>query len=336
MALYKGFIRGLLFRMEAEQAHRAVLSGLDAWAASRLGQRKAPASLGGEVQVFGLRFPNRVGLAAGMDKDGEHIRGFERLGFGHLELGTVTPRPQVGNPKPRMFRLPRDRAIINRMGFNNKGVEHLKRRLAETERSVVIGANIGKNKDTPNPQAHLDYLHCFTELVPYCDYFTVNVSSPNTPGLRELQHEDRLRRILSELQSENIKYKDPRPILLKLAPDLAYEDVEKTVQVALESGISGLVLTNTTVARQHLHTNGAQVKAIGNGGLSGAPLKAAAQDILRFVKQELAYPYPVIGVGGIMSGAEGQARLEAGAGLIQVYSGLVYEGPHLVQDLASL
>lgn len=338
MSVYKNLLRPLLFSLDAEQAHQLSLQSLSFLRGMPLLGAQLPRILRAqqdnqEETFFGLNFKNWVGLAAGMDKNGDHIEALSALGFGHLEVGTVTPKPQAGNPKPRMFRLPKDKALINRMGFNNKGVDHLRERLSRLNPTCIIGANIGKNKDTPNSQAHEDYLKCFTELVPYCHYFTINVSSPNTPGLRELQHQDRLRKILSTLQSENVKYREPRPLLLKLAPDLEKHEVAAIVEISMECGLSGLVLSNTTTDRKALSYPVRKVKAIGNGGLSGKPLLTKANKLLAYVSQELDYPYPIIAVGGIMSPEDAQEKLQLGADLVQVYSGLVYEGPQLVRSI---
>lgn len=288
-----------------------------------------------ERKVFGLNFPNPVGLAAGFDKDGQHYRAMASLGFGFLELGTVTPRPQEGNPQPRLFRLPPDEALINRMGFNNEGVDALVDRLKKSRRpeGVIIGGNIGKNKDTPNERAVDDYVLCFERLYPYVDYFVVNVSSPNTPNLRDLQEKEPLLALLNRLQELNEDRPTPKPILLKIAPDLTDGQLDDIVEIVDASGIAGLIATNTTIARSGLHTDEQKVEAIGSGGLSGQPLTRRATEVIRYLYQKSEGRWPIIGVGGIASAADAREKLDAGAALIQIYSGLVYEGPTLVKKI---
>lgn len=291
-----------------------------------------------ERHTMGLSFPNGVGLAAGFDKNGKHIEALANLGFGFIEVGTVTPKAQDGNPQPRLFRLPKDRALINRMGFNNEGVDALVQRLKHLRHKgmpggVVIGGNIGKNKLTPNEAAENDYLICFEKLFPWVDYFVVNVSSPNTPGLRDLQEKEPLTRLLNLLQEKNHAHDTPRPILLKIAPDLADAQLDDIVEIVRNTNLSGLIATNTTTSREHLHTTTAELEAIGAGGLSGTPVRARATEVIRYLREKLDRQYVIIGVGGIDSPESAQEKLDAGADLIQIYTGMIYEGPGLMKRI---
>ncbi len=286
-------------------------------------------------QVMGIGFPNPVGLAAGFDKDGKLFPAMGALGFGFVELGTVTPKPQPGNPSPRIFRLPADQALINRMGFNNEGADVLAARLRTTPvpKGLVLGGNIGKNKTTPNEQAVDDYLYCFRALYDLVDYFVVNVSSPNTPNLRELQDKEPLTRILSALQTENQALGAPKPILLKIAPDLTTSQLDDILDIVRATGIAGIVATNTTIQRDGLRTPAAVWEAMGPGGLSGAPLKKASTQILQYLRQHGPQGMTLIGVGGIATPLDAKEKLEAGADLVQVYTGLIYEGPSMVRSI---
>lgn len=289
---------------------------------------------------MGLEFPNPVGLAAGFDKDGKHIEGLACLGFGFIEVGTVTPLAQAGNPQPRLFRLPADRALINRMGFNNEGLEALVARLKILREKgipegIVIGGNIGKNKNTPNESAELDYLLGFEALFPWVDYFVVNVSSPNTPNLRALQEKEPLTRLLSQLQEKNKAKKAPKPILLKIAPDLGEEQLIEITDIIKSSGLAGVIATNTTISRAPLKTSVATLEAIGLGGLSGAPLRERATAVIRTLREQLGPDAVIIGVGGVDSPQSALEKIQAGADLVQVYSGLVYEGPGLIKRILS-
>lgn len=320
-------LRPLLFSLDAETAHNLTftLAGGPLGALSpAFAANKYPALA---TNAFGLQLPNPLGLAAGLDKDARLLPVWQRMGFGFVEVGTVTPLPQAGNPRPRLFRLKKDRALLNRMGFNNGGVEQMARRLAERPKGLIVGANIGKNKDTPNERAVDDYLKCFRPLQDKADYFVVNVSSPNTPGLRELQGKEALTEILSELQNINSLAK---PILLKIAPDLTDTQLDEVAQVVQATSVAGIIATNTTLSRDGLHTPAAEVQAIGAGGLSGAPLTARAQQVATHLS---GLGVPFIGVGGIMDGPTAQARLQAGASLVQVYSGFIYRGPALVPEI---
>jgi dihydroorotate dehydrogenase len=272
-----------------------------------------------ERRVLGLQFKNPVGLAAGFDKDGKYFEDLTALGFGFIEIGTVTPRPQDGNPKPRLFRLPEDEALINRMGFNNEG--------------VIIGGNIGKNKLTPNEDAAKDYNYCFETLFNYVDYFVVNVSSPNTPNLRALQDREPLTALLAGLQALNHQKTTPKPILLKIAPDLTDTQLDDILAIVKETKLTGLVATNTTIARSPLKTDSLSIETIGMGGLSGKPLTSRSTEVIRYLRKNGASNMVIIGVGGIHSAKDAAEKLAAGADLLQVYSGLVYEGPALVRRI---
>lgn len=336
-------LKPLLFLLPPETAHRVTTALLDLAAEipplrGLLRRLYCVTDQKLERRVLGLHFPNPVGLAAGFDKNGEHIPGMACLGFGFIEVGTVTPRPQAGNPQPRLFRLPADRALINRMGFNNAGLDVLVARLRRLRENglpegVIIGGNIGKNKDTPNEQAGDDYLRCFEALFPLVDYFVVNVSSPNTPGLRALQEKEPLTRLLQDLQEKNRAQSAPRPLLLKIAPDLTDEQLDDIAGIVRATGLDGVIATNTTIARSGLRTSVTELDAIGAGGLSGAPVRARSTEVIRYLREKLGAGPVIIGVGGIDSAAAALEKLNAGADLVQVYSGLVYEGPGLVREI---
>jgi dihydroorotate dehydrogenase len=285
-----------------------------------------------EVEVAGIRFPNRVGLAAGFDKDAIAFRELSALGFGFIEVGTVTPEPQTGNPQPRLFRLPADQALINRMGFNNSGVRAMAQRLAHNKGRVIIGGNIGKNKLTPNDAAVDDYLNCFRELRDLVDYFVVNISSPNTPGLRELQDKEPLIHLLNAIMEENRKAKQ-KPVFLKIAPDLTNEQVDDIVQIVRETQLAGVVVSNTTLSREGLRTPLRDVESIGAGGLSGKPLLNRSTELVRYIKSKSEGRFAIIASGGIFSSDDAIAKLMAGADLVQLYTGFIYEGPGLVKRI---
>ncbi|SEN72446.1 dihydroorotate oxidase A [Niastella yeongjuensis] len=302
----------------------------------------SPANGSLSKELFGLRFKNPVGLAAGFDKNALYLTELEALGFGFVEIGTVTPKPQAGNDKPRLFRLPKDQALINRMGFNNDGVQVVAQRLKEWREKhaqLIIGGNIGKNKVTPNEDAWKDYEICFRALFDCVDYFVVNVSSPNTPGLRELQEKDSLRKILSHLQTINRQEsgaetgRKPKPILLKIAPDLTPQQIDDVIDLALEIKLDGLVATNTTISREQLHTTGQELETIGAGGLSGAPVRKRATEIVRYIHEKTNGQIPVIASGGIFTAADAKEKLAAGASLVQVWTGFIYEGPAIVKNI---
>lgn len=328
-------LRPLLFLLPPERAHRFTFLLLEVAARipgllRLIGGGVPPKSAA--LDLMGLHFPSPVGLAAGMDKDARHVDAFARLGFGFIEVGTLTPRPQAGNPRPRLFRLPKDRALINRMGFNNGGVEVAAIRLRERRPGVIVGGNIGKNKDTPNERAAADYLACLEALHDVVDYFVVNVSSPNTPGLRELQEKGPLLDLLKLLHGRSMAKAGAapvKPVLLKIAPDLTDAQIDDVCDVVKASGIAGVIATNTTVSRDGLHTPAEEVTSMGAGGLSGAPLRDRSTAVIRLLRERLPRPLVIIGVGGIDSVESAMEKLAAGADLIQVYTGLIYAGPTL-------
>ena len=284
-------------------------------------------------EVAGLRFRNPVGLAAGFDKNAEMVDELEALGFGFIEIGTVTPKPQPGNEKPRLFRLKADKGLINRMGFNNKGAAVAAAKLRQRKSKILVGGNIGKNKDTPNEEALSDYLICFRELFDVVDYFVVNVSSPNTPGLRELQEKAPLTALLTELQKRNTEKFTPKPIFLKIAPDLTTSQLDDIIDIVQETGIAGVIATNTTISREGLRTSQEDIEKIGAGGLSGAPLTHRATEVIRYICEKSGNAFPVIGVGGISSPKDALEKRNAGASLIQLYTGFIYEGPGLASRI---
>lgn len=283
--------------------------------------------------LFGVTFPNPVGLAAGFDKDAKLTDELASFGFGFIEIGTLTPKPQHGNDKPRLFRLPMDQALINRMGFNNGGVEEAVIRLRQRKSKIVIGGNIGKNKVTPNENAFEDYAICFNALQPYVDYFVVNVSSPNTPGLRELQEKEPLTQLLRHVKTLSNQSRHPKPVLLKIAPDLTNSQLDDVVEVLHATNSDGVIATNTTIWRQGLNTSQEILTEIGNGGLSGKPLTNRSNEVIAYLRAKLGQDFPIIGVGGIMSADDALDTLKAGANLVQVYTGFVYEGPALIQQI---
>ncbi len=339
--MYKLLVRPLFFFLDPETSHHLALKGFSILLNIPILGWLIKAFFSFEddrlkVSKMGITFPNPVGLAAGFDKDGKYIEVLDALGFGFIEVGTVTPLPQSGNPKPRLFRLKQDEAIINRMGFNNAGVDALVERLTRLDRtkiSAVIGGNIGKNKVTPNEEAHLDYVKCIEKLHPLVDYFVVNVSSPNTPGLRALQDRESLMKILGSIQDTDIQKKNPKPILLKIAPDLTQEAVSEICSLLNELGIEGMITTNTTISRSGLKTSHEKITAIGNGGLSGQPVFESSNAILHQVKNELDQSMTLIGVGGIHDEYSAKTKFSSGADLIQVYTGFIYEGPGLIKRL---
>jgi dihydroorotate dehydrogenase len=336
--MYKLLLRPLLFRFDAEKVHHfafwwlkflLALPGakpLARWLYHYQDERLAQ-------HLMGLHFPNPVGLAAGFDKDAKLTDELACLGFGFIEIGTLTPRPQPGNPQPRLFRLPADRGLVNRLGFNNGGVEAAVARLRARRSPVLIGGNIGKNKDTPNEQAAHDYELAFAALFDHVDYFVVNVSSPNTPGLRALQDRAPLTALLQALQALNHQRPQPKPLLLKIAPDLTDGQLDDIVAIAQEVGLSGLIATNTTIGRDQLATPADQVAQIGAGGLSGQPLRARSTEVIRYLRARLGREFVIIGVGGVFTAADAREKLAAGASLVQLYTGFVYEGPGAVGQI---
>ncbi|MDZ4709622.1 MAG: quinone-dependent dihydroorotate dehydrogenase [Saprospiraceae bacterium] len=339
--MWRFVFRPLLFLMSPEKAHYFTLNALKWvctipgfknilkwWFSSRIPELP--------IHLFGLEFKNRVGLAAGLDKDGKYIVELALLGFSHIEIGTVTPMPQAGNPAPRLFRLPMDNALINRMGFNNEGAESMVNRLKHLDKpkDLILGINIGKNKATPLEQAEDDYLKCFDMLFPFADYFTINISSPNTPGLRGLQAREPLTRLLTAITVENQNKPNPKPILVKLAPDLSLEELTETRQILNDFKVDGIIMGNTTIDRAGLTTPNALLNKIGMGGLSGKPLQIKATKVLNDLKS-IEKNIPLIGVGGIMNAADAKRKIEAGASLIQVYTGFVYNGPALIRSIVN-
>jgi dihydroorotate dehydrogenase len=283
---------------------------------------------------LGLSFQNPVGLAAGFDKNAQYLDIFDIMGFGFVEIGTVTPKQQDGNPSPRLFRLPEDRALINRMGFNNSGMDVLVKNLQKKRPpELIVGGNIGKNKATPNEAAAGDYIQCFEALYPYVDYFVVNVSSPNTPHLRDLQEKEPLRQLLFQLQTLNDTKITRKPILLKIAPDLSDNQLDDIIDIVESTGIAGIVATNTTISRAGLTTKEGKIREIGEGGLSGAPLRERSTEIIRYLHKKSKGKIFIIGVGGIDSPTHAIEKLKAGASLIQIYTGLIYEGPSLIKRI---
>lgn len=286
-----------------------------------------------EREVFGIKFPNPVGLAAGFDKDAKLYKELSNFGFGFIEIGTITPHAQPGNDKPRMFRLPEDQALINRMGFNNEGISGAIERLKNRPKDLIIGGNIGKNKNTPNEQATSDYEKCFEALYAYVDYFVVNVSSPNTPNLRALQEKEPLKQLLQHLQSLNNNKPKQKPILLKIAPDLTNEQLDDIVEIVLDSKIAGVIASNTTISRANLKTSATRIEEIGMGGLSGKPLTKRSTEVIAYLSKKSNKSFPIIGVGGIHSADDALEKLNAGASLVQLYTGFIYEGPALIKAI---
>ena len=346
--MYK-LLRNILFLLPPEEAHQLSMFLLQLGCSTPVTRKLIrhffdPGKVN-PVQIAGLSFRNRVGLAAGFDKNALHLRELSCLGFGHVEIGTVTPQPQRGNEKPRLFRLPEDKALINRMGFNNDGAVTIARRLkhwreegqrtSEGPYALIIGGNIGKNKTTPNEDAWRDYEFCFEKLHPWVDYFVVNVSSPNTPGLRALQDKESLRKILTHLQKVNQQKIKPKPIFLKIAPDLTVEQVEDVIDLALSISLDGLVVSNTTISREGLHTEENKITRIGAGGLSGAPLKKRNTDWIRFIHTQTNGAIPLIASGGIFNAEDAREKMEAGAQLVQVWTGFIYEGPAIAKNICA-
>lgn len=334
--MYK-ILRTLLFLLDAEKAHGVTMKMLST--ASKISVfrfliKKLYAFDSNVLhkKVFGIEFKNQIGLAAGFDKNAEYIDALALLGFGFIEIGTVTPKPQDGNPTPRLFRLKKDEAIINRMGFNNKGVDAVIQNLKGVKtKDIIIGGNIGKNKNTPNENAIHDYTFCFERLYPHVHYFVINVSSPNTPGLRELQEKKPLTEIINSLVTLRKKKQEQKPILLKIAPDLTVEQMNDIVEIVNETQLDGLIVSNTTLDRTMLTTSEAEVNTIGAGGLSGKPLLQKSNEVLKYFRQKTNKP--IIGVGGIHSSQDAKDKINNGADLIQVYTGFIYEGPGLVKGI---
>jgi dihydroorotate dehydrogenase len=333
MNLYP-FIRPLLFSLAPETAHEVTLKLLNIAAVSGLSKVLYPKIDHKPVTVMGLEFKNPVGLAAGLDKNGDYIAALSALGFGFLEIGTVTPRPQPGNPKPRLFRLPEHQAIINRMGFNNSGIDHLLDQVKNSAYSGILGINIGKNFDTPMEQAADDYLIGLRKAYAFASYITINISSPNTKNLRQLQQGDELKNLISILKEEQQKlqqeYRNYVPLALKIAPDLNADEIGHIAELLLDFEIDGVIATNTTIARDKIAGHQFAEEA---GGLSGAPVKEQASFVVRELAQVLSGKIPIIASGGILTAADAKEKLAAGASLVQLYSGLIYRGPQLIEDI---
>ena len=326
-------LRGVLFQLPPETAHHVTFQLLKAlpWCPSACLNSESFDHL--TKNVMRLIFPNPLGLSAGLDKNGELLNVWDKLGFGFIEVGTVTPRPQLGNQKPRLFRLKKDKALINRLGFNNLGVDALIPRISRYEGKAILGINIGKNKDTPNENAVDDYLTCFHKVAPFADYITLNISSPNTPGLRELQKVDSLNQLLEPLKTAQAQYQTadkPLPICVKIAPDVTFEDLDMMVEVFLNHNIEGIIATNTTIDRNFNLKDSEQNE---QGGLSGAPLLNKSNEILCHLKKKISDRMALIGVGGIMDSATAKTKLAQGADLLQVYTGLIYRGPGLIKEI---
>ncbi|MCW3089131.1 MAG: Dihydroorotate dehydrogenase [Ferruginibacter sp.] len=359
--MYK-ILRTILFAFDPERVHSFSMNWLQFICKLPFGKRFLTAIFSIKnshlaTNFLDLSFANPVGLGAGFDKNACYLNELEALGFGFVEIGTVTPLAQPGNDKPRIFRLPKDKALINRMGFNNDGVKVIRERLLKWHKSqtdlrrsnpaneatalsapkrrLVIGGNIGKNKITPNEDAWRDYITCFNALHDYVDYFVVNVSSPNTPGLRELQEKESLRKIISQLQVQNVSFETTKPILLKIAPDLTIGQINDVIDLAIEIKLDGLVISNTTIGREDLTTESSLVVAMGAGGLSGLPLKQRNTELIQYIHQKTKGQIPIIASGGIFTGEDAKEKLAAGAKLVQVWTGFVYEGPAIVKHICN-
>jgi dihydroorotate dehydrogenase len=324
-------IKKALFCLTPETAHEVSMDGLSALSRVGLLNFVPKPSIQKPVTVFGVTFPNAVGLAAGLDKNADYIDGLGAYGFGFIEVGTVTPKPQDGNPKPRLFRIPEKEAIINRMGFNNKGVDYLVERIKKSSYEGVIGVNIGKNKTTPEENAVDDYLYCLNKVYTVADYIVVNLSSPNTPGLRNLQFGEPLIKLIKALKARQVELdetNDHTPILIKIAPDLTEEEIQQLAQTFNEQSVEGIVATNTTVTRDAVE---GYKYAQEQGGLSGAPVREMSNRVLKLFREHLNDSIPIIGVGGVFSAEEAEEKMHLGADLVQIYSGFIYEGPSLVK-----
>lgn len=332
-----GLVKKFLFKKNPEEAHHWAMNNLGGFLTNAYGEWMIKKYCGTEAYdqaktMWGLQFKNIIGLAAGFDKNAEYIDELATLGFGFIEIGTLTPKAQPGNDKPRLFRITDDNGLINRMGFNNEGVDAAVKRLERKRSDIIVGGNIGKNKVTSNEDAVNDYLYCLQKLHPVVDYFVVNVSSPNTPNLRELQEKEPLKRILNTLQDYNSGQQKPKPILLKIAPDLHQQQLEDVIDIVTESGIQGIVATNTTIERQHLVSDKAYLENIGAGGVSGKPVRAKSTEIIQSIKK-MNPNIPIIGVGGVFTSDDAQEKLNAGADLLQIYTGFIYEGPNIVKKI---
>jgi dihydroorotate dehydrogenase len=334
--MFYSAIRKVLFKIDPETIHELTIKGFKATGATPLNLLYKQKTENKPVEVMGITFPNPVGLAAGLDKNGECINAFAAMGFGFVEVGTVTPRPQPGNEKPRIFRIPAADAVINRMGFNNKGVDYLVDQVRKANFSGVLGINIGKNKETPEDKAKDDYIHCMHKVYNFATYITINISSPNTPGLRSLQYGDALNDLLSALKAEQKALAKQHgkyvPIAVKIAPDLTEPEIESIAECLINNEIDGVIATNTTLSREGVEglEHGTE-----QGGLSGAPVKDKSTLVIKLLAKALNNKLPIIGVGGIASGSDAQEKIAAGAKLVQVYTGFIYQGPGLVKEIVS-
>ena len=336
--MYKTIIKPYLFRHDPEEIHYKVFNWLklllnNNFSKSVLKSFYSVSNSSLEKKLFGLTFRNPIGLAAGFDKDAKLYEELGCLGFGFVEVGTVTPLPQEGNPKPRLFRLPKDEALINRMGFNNGGVDAMVLRLKNRKSGQIVGGNIGKNKVTSNENAIDDYMICFEKLFDYVDYFVVNVSSPNTPNLRALQEKEPLTKLLQTLQDKNSTKPKRKAILLKIAPDLTDEQLDDIVDIVNSTKIDGVIAANTTIDRSSLQTSDSEIEKIGAGGLSGMPVRKRSTEVVRYLAQKSNKSFPIVAVGGIYTAKDAIEKLEAGADLVQVYTGFIYEGPGMVKRI---
>jgi len=334
--MFYSAIRKVFFKFDAETIHEMTIKGLKNTGATPFRALYCQNVQNKPVNVMGIDFPNPIGLAAGLDKNGECINAFAAMGFGFVEVGTVTPRPQPGNDKPRIFRIPEANAVINRMGFNNKGVDYLVDQVRKAQFKGVLGINIGKNKDTPEENAKDDYIHCMQKVYNFATYITVNISSPNTPGLRSLQYGDALNELLAAIKNEQKALADKHgkyvPIAVKIAPDLTEPEVESIAECLIANNIDGVIATNTTLSRE-----GVEGLEYGDeqGGLSGAPVKEKSTQVIKLLAKALDNKLPIIGVGGISNGVDAKEKIEAGAKLVQVYTGFIYQGPELIKDVVN-
>ncbi len=332
--MFYSAIRKVFFKFDAETIHEMTIKALKSTGTTPLRALYCQNVPSKPITVMGIDFPNPIGLAAGLDKNGECIPAFGAMGFGFVEVGTVTPRPQPGNEKPRIFRLPEANAVINRMGFNNKGVDYLVDQVRKAQFKGVLGINIGKNKDTPEENAKDDYIHCMQKVYNFASYITINISSPNTPGLRSLQYGDALNELLSSLKAEQTilaeKHGKYVPLAVKIAPDLTEPEVESIAECLIANNIDGVIATNTTLSREGVEglEHGEEM-----GGLSGAPVKEKSTQVIKLLAKALDNKLPIIGVGGISNGADAKEKIDAGAKLVQVYTGFIYQGPDLIKDV---
>ena len=336
--MYKRVIRPLLFLLDPETIHKLVSAGMNfffyipgiSWLTSKFLTVNDPRL---KKELFGITFSNPIGLAAGFDKEAKLYNHLKHFGFSHVEIGTVTPLPQPGNSRPRLFRIPKDKAMINRMGFNNKGIEACVKNLKKTKPKIIIGCNIGKNTNTPNEDAVKDYCIVFEQAYPYVDYFVVNLSCPNIKDLDKLQDKENTKIILEEITKLNNKKPAKKPILLKIGPDHDENQLDEIIEVIEQTGIDGIIATNTTITREKLTISQNKIESIGNGGLSGLPLKEKSTKTIAYIAKKTGGKLPIIGVGGIFSAEEAMEKLNAGASIVQVYTGFIYEGPTLVKKI---